>query len=62
MAGSAGGIGAGSVAAEGIGSLAGVAGVGSVDGEHAISAAPAISARNVFFMGWESRAGSAAFK
>jgi hypothetical protein len=39
-----------------------VAGAGSDEGEHAISAAPAASASNVFFMAEESRAAQLAFK
>jgi hypothetical protein len=65
-AGSAGGV----VASGGVGSVVGAAAIGSVgvagagsdEGEHAISAAPAASASNVFFMAEESRAAQLAFK
>jgi hypothetical protein len=53
--------GAGSTGATAVGST-GAAGVGSVDGEHAISAIPATTARNVFFMVVESRALLLGFK
>ena len=49
VVGGAGSTGAGVAAAAG---STGAEGAGSVDGEHAISATPATTARNVFFMPW----------